>query len=216
MPDLRVRPYQSTEREAIFRIAADTAFFGEPVEAFLDDRRLFCDFFYAFYTDLEPDHGWVAWAGNEVVGFLMGSTDTRSRPRRWMRNIFPATVRQIAGGGYRLGRRTFRYGTRLVLGGLRGEHPALDVKAYPAHLHVNLAAGWRGQGLGRQLLSAYIEQLRALEIPGVHLSTTSVNAAACHLYERVGFRLLSACPTRMWEGLIQAPVEERLYGLKLA
>lgn len=215
MSDLQVRPYQNTDREAVFRIAAETAFFGEPVEAFLDDRGLFCDCFYAYYTDLEPDHGWVACAGNEVVGFLMGSTDTPSRPRRWMKNILPVIARKFAGGGYHLGRRTLQYGTRLMLGRLRGERPILDVKAYPAHLHVNLAAGWRGQGLGRQLLSAYLEQLRVLEIPGVHLSTTSYNATACRLYERVGFCLISACPTRLWEGLIQAPVEERLYGLRL-
>ena len=155
MPDFLVRPYRGTDREAIFRIAADTAFFGEPVEAFLDDRGLFCDFFYAFYTDLEPEHGWVVCAGNEVVGFLMGSTDTRSRERRWMKSIFPAVVRQFTGGGYRLGGRTFRYVTRLMLGGLRGERPGLDVKAYPAHLHINLAAPWRGQGLGRKLLLAF-------------------------------------------------------------
>jgi len=215
MPDFLVRPYQSTDREAVFRIAADTAFFGEPVEAFLDDRRLFCDFFYAFYTDLEPDHGWVACADQEVVGFLMGCTDTRSRPRRWIQSILPVVTRQLAGGGYRLGWRTIRYVTRLMLGGLRGERLVLDVKAYPAHLHVNLSSDWRGQGLGGKLLAAFIEQLRALEMPGVHLSTTSANAAACHLYERSGFRLLSACTTRMWEGLVQAPLEERIYGLRL-
>ena len=61
-----------------------------------------------------------------------------------------------------------------------------------------------------------IEQLRALDISGVHLSTTSLNAAACRLYESMGFRLLSACPTRMWAGLVKGPVEERLYGMRLA
>jgi ribosomal protein S18 acetylase RimI-like enzyme len=215
MPERLVRPYRAGDREAVFRIAAYTAFFGEPVEAFLDDRALFCDFFYAYYTDLEPDHGWVACAGEEVVGFLMGSTDTRSRPRRWMIRIFPRILPRFILGGYRLGRATLRYGVNLMQGELRGEHLAVDVTAYPAHLHINVSSSWRGQGLGRQLMDAYLGQMRALKIPGVHLSTTSANAAACLLYEGLGFQLLSACPTRRWEGLIQAPIEERIYGIRL-
>jgi|GEM_PF-6853184 len=68
----------------------------------------------------------------------------------------------------------------------KGNTPVSPFKFPLLHLqgHLRLlvlAAGWRGQGLGRQLLSAYLEQLRALEMPGVHLSTTSLNAAACHL-----------------------------------
>ena len=55
MPELIVRPYRQGDRDAVHRIAADTAFFGEPVEAFLDDRRLFCDAFCSYYTDLEPE-----------------------------------------------------------------------------------------------------------------------------------------------------------------
>jgi ribosomal protein S18 acetylase RimI-like enzyme len=215
MPERRVRPYRSGDRQAVFRIAADTAFFGEPVEAFLEDRNLFCDFFYAYYTDLEPEHGWVACAGEEVVGFLMGSIDTRARPHRWLGKIFPRVFRRLILGGYQLGRSTFRYGLRQVQGELRGEHLEVDVASYPAHLHLNMAVGWRGQGFGRQLLDAHLGQMRALSIPGVHLSTTSANTAACRLYERTGFRLLSACPTRRWEGMVPSPIEERIYGMKL-
>ena len=43
--EVKIKPYQQSDRDDVFCIAADTAFFGEPVEAFLDDRRLFCDAF---------------------------------------------------------------------------------------------------------------------------------------------------------------------------
>ena len=215
MPDQQVRPYRSVDRLAVFRIAADTAFFGEPVEAFLEDRSLFCDFFYAYYTDLEPEYGWVACVGEDVVGFLMGSIDTRARPRRWLRGIFPQVIQRLARGGYRIGRATLRYGLRQVQGELRREGLSVDVGTYPAHLHLNVAAGWRGRGLGRQLLDVHLEQMRALGIPGVHLSTTSANTAACRLYERSGFQLLSSCPTRLWQGLVPSPLEERIYGIRL-
>jgi hypothetical protein len=65
MPELLIRPYQPKDRESVFRIAADTAFFGAPIEAYMEDRNVFLDAFYAYYIDLEPEHAWVACS--EVV-----------------------------------------------------------------------------------------------------------------------------------------------------
>ncbi len=68
-----VRPYQPSDREAVHRIAADTAFFGAPVENFLPDRKLFSDFFMAYYTDAEPEYLWVAEHEGQVGGYFAGS-----------------------------------------------------------------------------------------------------------------------------------------------
>jgi hypothetical protein len=88
MESLDVRPYQQEDRETVLQIAADTAFFGEPVEHYMDDRRLFCDAFYGYYTDVEPEHGWVATANGVVAGFLMGCWDTKGRERKFARYIY--------------------------------------------------------------------------------------------------------------------------------
>lgn len=44
-----IRMYKPSDRQDVLRISADTAVFGEPVEAILDDRRIFCDAFTAYY-----------------------------------------------------------------------------------------------------------------------------------------------------------------------
>ncbi len=218
-PPLTIRPYRPSDREMVFRIAADTAFFGEPVEAFLDDRRLFCDAFYAYYTEFEQQHSFVACAGQagkeQVVGFLMGSLDTARRDRLYVRNILPHILWRAIRGHYRLGKRTVRYGLALLMGALRDSYPPADLALYPAHLHVNLQEAWRGHGLGRRLVECYLKHLRALRVPGVHLHTTNLNLAACRLYERLGFRLLDARPTLAWKWLVDGPVENDLYGLRL-
>jgi hypothetical protein len=36
--DFLIRPYESADRKALLQIAADTAFFGEPIEAVMDER----------------------------------------------------------------------------------------------------------------------------------------------------------------------------------
>jgi ribosomal protein S18 acetylase RimI-like enzyme len=214
MGEIQVRPYTQGDRDALHRIAGDTAFFGAPAEAFLDDRRLFCDIFYAYYTDLEPEHAWVAAAGSQVVGFIVGSTDTRLQERRWRREVLPRIWNRTLRGGYRLGHRTGGYVWRGLGALLRGEVPHVDLEAYPAHLHINVDEHWRGRGLGRRLIDAYLGRLRALGVPGVHLNTTSLNEAACYLYEKVGFRLLDARATQMWAAHIQRVVENRCYGLR--
>jgi ribosomal protein S18 acetylase RimI-like enzyme len=215
LPEHRVCPFQDSDREAVFRIAAETAFFGGPLEAFLDDRRLFWDIFYRYYTDMEPEHGWVACVNGQVVGFLMGCVDTDLRHKRWRAKILPGVAGNILIGHYRIGRLTLRYLFRLAMAGLRKEFAHADLQRYPAHLHINILDGFRGYGLGKALMQAYLEQLRLAKVTGVHLMTTNLNQSALRLYERLGFLLLDSRPTRIWEGFFDTPVENQCYGLKL-
>ena len=214
MVDLSIRLFQAEDREVIYRIAADTAFFGEPVEAFLEDRRLFCDAFYRYYIDFEPEQIWVACADANVVGFLAGCLDTKARNRIFVLRLLPGTAWRILRGEYRLGPRTRRYALELAWEMFSGNVPRADLRVFPAHLHVNIAAEWRGQGLGRTLLTTYLGFLRRAGLPGVYLETTSRNAAACRLYESLGFRLLDERLSSLWTHLVGSPVANRCYGLE--
>jgi len=64
-------------------------------------------------------------------------------------------------------------------------------------------------------MEAYLGQLRELRVPGVFLDTTSLNEAACRLYEKMGFRLLDSRPDRFWAKWFGHPVDNRCYGLIL-
>jgi len=210
-----IRHYQLADRGALHRIAGDTAFLGQPIETYLDDRQHFLDLFVAYYTDHEPAHVWVAEADGQVVGYLTGCPDTIRHRRILLRRILPRVPLHLLRGRYRVGRRTYRYIIRLALASLRGEFPQADHALYPAHLHINVAADWRGRGLGRRLMSVYLAQLREETVAGVHLETTALNRVAVHLYRSLGFELLDARRTRLWEGFIAEPVENLLFGLRL-
>jgi ribosomal protein S18 acetylase RimI-like enzyme len=69
--------------------------------------------------------------------------------------------------------------------------------------------------LGRKLIEVYLEQLKGMNIRGVHLETTSHNEAACHLYEKIGFQMLDEKPNRFWTQMLGYAVYNRSYGLKL-
>jgi ribosomal protein S18 acetylase RimI-like enzyme len=210
-----VRRYTAADREAVHRIAAETAFFGEPIELYLDDRRHFLDLFVASYTDHLGEFIWVAEENGRVVGYVSGCPDTDRHERLLLRRVLPGVLVRLLRGHYRIGAKSRRYIGRLFLASLRGESLRADHALYPAHLHINVAEERRGRGLGRRLITACLEQLRAAGRPGVHLHTTTLNQPALRLYRSLGFELLEARPTRQWEGIIAGPVQSLLFGLRL-
>jgi len=214
--DMVVRPYRAADRDVVHRLAGDTAFFGGPIEVYLDDRRHFLGLFVSSYTDHLAEYAWVAEAKGQVVGYLTGCPDTLQHDRLLRRRILPGVLLRLLRGQYRLGAKSRRTVGRLALASLRGESPRVDTSLYPAHLHINVADGWRGRGLGRGLISACLEQLSSEGVAGVHLHTTTQNRQAVRLYQSLGFELLGACPTRQWEGVIAEPVQALLFGRRLA
>jgi ribosomal protein S18 acetylase RimI-like enzyme len=63
---------------------------------------------------------------------------------------------------------------------LRGPAGVLhDIVVDPAH---------RGQGIGRMLLEATLDELKGRGVPRVVLSTAEGNTTAQHLFARAGFR----------------------------
>lgn len=212
---LQIRPYQPADRASLMKIAADTAFFGAPIETYLNDRRIFQDYFYAYYTDYEPEHAWVAVADGNVVGFLTGCIDTRRQIQVTKKKLLPRVLLRLVTGKYKLGAKTRLYYRKLRIAQRPENMAYVNLDHYPAHLHINVDAEWRGHGIGQRLMQMYLDQLIYLGIPGVHLGTTSENEAACRLYSQLGFKLLDSKPTDQWTTMIDHPVETRLYGLLL-
>ena len=92
----------------------------------------------------------------------------------------------------------------------------MDLRDYPAELHINLAEAARGLGLGRKLMQACLDQMTELGLPGIHLKTTTRNAAAIGLYEKMGFQLLARKRTRLWEPWLPGEeIENLVYGKRL-
>jgi len=214
-PPDAVRHMLAPDRAAILAIAAETGFFGEPIDAVMDSPALFTDLLYSYYVDLEPVHAWVAEEYETVVGFVVGTADSRAMRARWLAHVVPGIVMRILRGEYNLGPLSRHWLSEQLAAAVRAEAPPVSLAVYPAHLHVNVRAGSRGRGLGRRLVSAFLAQLSEEGVHGVHLRTTSRNLAACHLYESLGFRLLGERPTRAWQDVIDVPVANRAYGLLL-
>lgn len=75
-------------------------------------------------------------------------------------------------------------------------------KEYPAHLHINLLEPYRRMGLGRQLMDALEQALRAQGCAGVSLCVNAGNHGAMRFYESCGFQVLGHHPGSVAYGKI--------------
>ena len=57
---------------------------------------------------------------------------------------------------------------------------------YPAHLHINIDAGYRSGGIGAGLIARFLAHARAADVSGVHV-VTGVNSRNVSFYNRQGF-----------------------------
>jgi ribosomal protein S18 acetylase RimI-like enzyme len=57
---------------------------------------------------------------------------------------------------------------------------------FPAHLHVNLAPEYRNRALGSRLIDAFVADLEARNVPGVHV-VTGAGSRNVAFYNRNGF-----------------------------
>jgi ribosomal protein S18 acetylase RimI-like enzyme len=180
-----IRPYTPADRPAVRHICFETGYMGEPVDWLYGDRESFNDLITRYYTDQEPESIFLAERDGQVVGYLTGCVDsarTKGVGAREMQRVL------LHGGLVRPG--TARFLWRLLFDVLRDrDTPSEYLKdpRYPAHLHVDLLPEGRGRGMGRRLMTAWLDRLRLLGVPGVHLGTFAENANAIGFFQTCGF-----------------------------
>ncbi|HUG36569.1 MAG TPA: GNAT family N-acetyltransferase [Candidatus Limnocylindrales bacterium] len=165
------------------------------VEEYGFDRDLFADLMTGYYLSREPARAWVAVSGERLVGYVFGTTDTRHRRRSTALLIAPAALGRFLLRGSFLRRAPWR--SLLVNWPLLRRHgspPAGLLERHPAHLHIAVAESHRSVGLGAELLSRFLEGLRAAGVAGVHAAVRSDYPGGRRFFERQGFRACSCGP----------------------
>ena len=189
-----IRPAGPTDLEALGHIAYATGFFGSSAAVYFPSPPLFRDLWIKPYLEGIGACNFVAELEGKIVGYVLGAPDVRAYRWYFLRSAGEVLGRLLTGqypgflhsACYLL--RTARYGS-----------PLAPLRAYPAHLHINLLPESRGLGLGQKLLAAHLDCLRARGIPGVQLSTTRENTAALGLYQKFGFTVYLEWKSPLWK-----------------
>jgi GNAT superfamily N-acetyltransferase len=160
---------------------------GAPIEA--ARWAFFAELWIGPYQRVRPAWTRVAVVDGRVVGYLTGCPDSRRFRLACGLSWSPTLLARVLLGAYgrtpdtrRFVRRALGL-TRPIEADVARRLPRLDVE-YPAHLHMNVAARCRGQGIGRRLVERFVADLGAHGVPGVHLLC---GEEARGFYGRLGF-----------------------------
>jgi ribosomal protein S18 acetylase RimI-like enzyme len=189
--EILIRRYEPADRAGVRRVCFETGFMGEPVGWMWRDQESFSDIFTGYWTDREPESARVAALNGEVVGYLLGCTDSRNV---WNIGKLVARHALVRGVAFRPGtagvfRRMFTDGISDALH-KRLPPPTYYDKRWPAHLHIDLLPVCRGRNVGATLVSGWLDSLKSRGIPGCHLQTMAQNQNAIAFFEKMGFEKL--------------------------
>jgi hypothetical protein len=182
---------------AVRALCCRTGANGDPVAP--ERWELFSRIWIEPYEKLLPEWTYAAESGGQIIGYLTGCPDSRKfyRQKAWRATV--PLLLAIACGRYRHTPGAAGFAKQAL--GLRRtveRHFSPSVRReivldYPAHLHINIDAAYRGGGVGRRLTDAYFADLRRHEIPGVHIFC---GAGPVDFYRRLGFQALEKVEIR--------------------
>lgn len=172
---LTVRKYQATDKPAVRHILIETS--RLPVETEKDIKLL--ELLYNdYYTEVEPEHCFVAADENDVaVGYIICAADYKKFRRAFMKFYLPE-IKELG----------IKYYIQAFMD-ITGH--ALYAAKYPAHLHINVLPVCQGKGTGTELMNALKAELKKCGVKGLMLSCAADNDGAIRFYKRNSFKVLS-------------------------
>ena len=183
----QVRP---SDVDSLYAICLATGDSGRDAAHLYKDPELIGHIYAGPYAQLCPELCFVAEDHEGIAGYAVGVLDTRAFEARLERDWWPALRERYPdptgdpAGWDADQRRCYLF-----------HHPRLApeevVRAYPAHLHMNLLPRLQGRGIGRSLLAHWIAAARRQGATAAHIGTGSSNPRAVRFWEACGFEPLT-------------------------
>jgi ribosomal protein S18 acetylase RimI-like enzyme len=182
----RLRAATPDDLPALYHVCLKTGDAGSDATHLQDDLDILGEVFVAPYVMFEPELAFTLEGPHGPAGYVLGALDTRQFNQRLRQEWLPRLQKLHANPGEDP---TQWQGSDWVRHAVH--HPFLDVPPaltpYPSHVHIDLLAEARGQGIGRHLMQTMMETLARLGSPGLHLQVNPKNAAAQAFYHNLGF-----------------------------
>ncbi len=172
-----IRPYRAEDRDAVRRIAYDTALLGESIVDQYRDFESLADILTSHYTDVEPELQQVAEQDGRVVGYLLACRDVTRVTSPFLIALRHVLLRGVCfrPGTFRFYRRSF---VDLIASSFGTKRPYLDPKIYASHTHTNFARGFRGAGVSTEMHGYLFDRLKADGVRGLQAEVMAQNTAA--------------------------------------
>ncbi|HJP76120.1 MAG TPA: GNAT family N-acetyltransferase [Pseudonocardiaceae bacterium] len=181
----KIRRYADGDRAAVYDICVETAGAGQGVRGRYSTDDLVPDTVAGPYLFLEPRHAYVLDDGGRAVGYVIGTPDTAGYvagyQQRWLPRLRgkyqPLSGPPVTDEDQRID--AMFHPERWVLP---------ELADHPAHLHVNVLAGYRGSGHGRTLLDTFLASVAEAGAKSCYLAVRQANVNAQRFYAKLGWQ----------------------------
>jgi ribosomal protein S18 acetylase RimI-like enzyme len=182
---VEIRRYRDSDRAAVYDICVETAGAGKGVRGRYSTDDLVPDIAAGPYLLLEPEHAYVLDDGERAVGYVIGTADSAAfvagYQQRWLPLLLeryqPLSAPPVTEEQHRID--SMFHPERLLLP---------ELAPHPAHLHVNILAGYRGSGRGRALIDTFLASVASAGAASCHLLVRAANLNARSFYARLGWQ----------------------------
>lgn len=181
-----IRPYRPTDRSDVYDICVRTGDGGQDATGLYSTDDLLPDIYALPYLEREPELAFVVDNGTRVVGYILGTADTRAFAEWFSTEWWPRRAPAYAAP------QSERERAVVESAGDPDRMLIAAVEDYPAHLHIDLLPEAQGGGFGRRLVETLAGALAQRGIAGLHLVVGTDNTAAQAFYRRVGFAELAS------------------------
>ncbi len=197
-----IRPIQISDEPAVVDICYRTGYMGEDLTGSgrFNDKWLFGLLFALYYVRYEMKTCFVSMDSRTgaVLGYILGAADSALQEKRFsLLMIWRIAARALL---YSSWRHPESFRTLLHFNRVQRTMPPLHdlYKDFPAHLHINMAPGYQGRGMGSALIERFEESMRSRGACGVHLVTSERNTRALSFYERHGYSVIRELSPGLW------------------
>ncbi|KAF7301795.1 N-acetyltransferase domain-containing protein [Mycena indigotica] len=180
---LTIRQAALVDEAALSHICLVTADAGKSADPLHDHKELPGLVYAVPYLHLPTTWAFVLVDNENVVGYIVGSKDTRVFEQRAAEEWWPIHAEKYPPTEM-VKEADKRYAKLLRNMDIA---PEAHVAFSPAHLHINIVEEHQGKGWGRKLIETAVNHLKTEGVDGVWLGMDPRNSEARKFYQRVGF-----------------------------
>lgn len=191
----RIRAFRPGDEAALVEICVRTADHGSDATGIFDDDEIWGAVFALPYAARHPEFAFVvvddADPADRPLGYVVAAPDTDAFEEWFAATWWPRFAARwpapsAADPSRQAGTLRYAYARRA---GSESYGPG-----FPAHLHIDLLPEAQGRGWGRRLIDRVSAELRAAQVPGLHLVASADNTGALAFYDRLGLTRLPSPP----------------------
>ncbi|KAF9057690.1 hypothetical protein BJ165DRAFT_1397915 [Panaeolus papilionaceus] len=197
---ISIRPVKPDDEAQVSYICLVTADAGKSAEHLHDFAELPGLVYAVPYLHLPVSWGFVLEDQDsyELLGYILGSTDTREFERHMKESWLPRFVDRYPPEAAT--KPADKHYTTLI----RNMHiaPDANVQFSSAHMHINILDKCQRQGWGRKMVTTAVNHLRDQKFEKVWLGLDGRNVDARKFYSKIGFKEIEGAPDANQMGLV--------------